>query len=306
MESNFKSGFVGIVGPTNSGKSTLMNALLGKKLSIVSPRAQTTYHGIRGIETTPDTQVIYVDTPGFQRNKESVARLLNKVADKNVKDCDLLLWVFDASNPRMLQQLEGLKNRIEQKPKEKSHCLLNKIDKIPKGGLLPLLAQIDAMGLFSEIIPISAMKGDGVDRIAAYLKPKLPEGHAWYTAGEVTDRPKDFVLAEFIREKIYRATREEIPYTVWVEMENWGDADGGGVPTLGKVPTYSAVLHVDSESRKGILIGKQGAMLKRIGVAARKEIETYLGCQICLKLLVKVQPGWREDGRHLNRYLELE
>ncbi len=302
MEHQFKSGFVGIVGPTNSGKSTLMNALMGKKLSIVSPRAQTTYHNIKGIETTADTQVIYVDTPGFQRNKESVARLLNRVADRNVKDCDLLLWVFDASNPRLLQQIEHLRNRIDQKPIENSHCLLNKIDKIPKASLLPLLAEIDSLKLFSEIIPISAMKGDGVERIASRLKPKLPEGQAWYPAGEITDRPKDFLLAEFIREKIYRATREEIPYTVWVEIENW-QVEEAPAP---KVPTYTAILHVDSESRKGILIGKQGEMLKRIGIAARKEIEAYLGGQICLKLLVKVQAGWREDGRHLNRYLELE
>ncbi len=300
MESGFKSGFVGIVGPTNSGKSTLMNALLGKKLSIVSPRAQTTYHGIRGIETTAETQLIYIDTPGFQRNKESVARMLNKVADKNAKDCDLLLWVFDASNEKVLAHIEGLKNRISAKPAEKSHCLLNKIDKIPKAKLLPLLQAIHAMGLFSEIIPISAFKGDGVDRIAKFLKAKIPEGIAWYEPGAVTDRSKDFVLSEFIREKIYEATREELPYTVWVEMENWGE------PQESKVPIYHAVLHVDSDSRKGILIGKQGAMLKRIGIAARQEIEAYLGHTICLKLNVKVQAGWREDGHHLNRYLELD
>jgi GTP-binding protein Era len=300
MEMGFKSGFVGIVGPTNSGKSTLLNALLGKKISIVSPRAQTTYHGIRGIQTTDSSQMIYVDTPGFQRNKEAVARLLNKVADKNAKDCDLLLWVFDASNEKVVQHIEGLRDRIAQKPPEKSHCLLNKIDKIPKGSLLPLLAQIHALGLFSEIIPISAKKGDGVERIKGFLSPKLPDGNVWYQPGEVTDRSQDFVLSEFIREKIYEATREELPYTVWVEIENWGEIQ------TGKVPTFHAVLHVDSESRKGILIGKQGEMLKRIGVAARKEIETYLGHQVCLKILVKVQPGWREDGRHLNRYLELD
>lgn len=301
MEPGFKSGFVGIVGPTNSGKSTLMNALLGKKLSIVSPRAQTTYHGIRGIETTDETQLIYIDTPGFQRNKESVARMLNKVADKNAKDCDLLLWVFDVSNAKVIQHIEGLRDRISAKPAEKSHCLLNKIDKIPKGALLPLMAQIHAMGLFSEIIPISAYKGDGIDRIAGFLKSKIPEGNAWYEPGSVTDRSKDFVLSEFIREKIYAATHEELPYTVWVEMENWGEEQQEG-----KVPVYHAILHVDSESRKGIIIGKQGAMLKRIGIAAREEIEKYLGHGICLKLNVKVQPGWREDGRHLNKYLELD
>jgi GTP-binding protein Era len=277
-----------------------MNALLGKKLSIVSDRAQTTYHGIRGIETGDDAQVIYIDTPGFQRHRESVARMLNKVADKNAKDSDLLLWVFDSSNPKMFTQIEQLKERIQQRPPEKSFLVLNKIDKIRRHDLLPMLARLGEMKLFGEIIPVSALKSDGVDRIAAVLKGKLPEGQHWYAPGEITDRPKDFVLSEFIREKIYRATFEEVPYTVWVEIEHWED------PQDGKTPTYNAVLHVDSESRRGILIGKQGEMLKRIGTAARKEIEAYLGKHICLKLHVKVQQGWREDGRHLSRYLELE
>ncbi len=301
MNPGYRSGFVGIVGPTNSGKSTLLNALLGKKLSIVSPRAQTTYHGIRGIDTGDQVQVIYVDTPGFQRNKESVARMLNKVADKNAKDCDLLVWVFDVSNPKMFSQIEQLKERIAQRPPEKSTLALNKIDRVRHQDLLPILARIAELKLFGDIVPISAIRGNGVDRIASLVKPRLPEGQHWYAPGEVTDRSKDFVLSEFIREKIYRATREEIPYTVWVEMENWNESESEA-----RVPSYHAILHVDSESRRGILIGKQGEMMKRIGVAARKEIEQYLGKQICLKLHVKVQAGWREDGRHLNRYLELE
>lgn len=300
----YRSGFVGIVGPTNSGKSTLLNALLGKKISIVSPRAQTTYHGIRGIETTDTEQIIYVDTPGFQRNREPVARMLNKVADRNAKDCDLLLWVFDVSNPQFLQQIEQLKDRIAQNPPEKTFLVLNKIDKIRRSDLLPILAQVSEKKLFGEIVPISALKNDGVERIARFLKPQLPEGQHWYAPGDITDRSQDFVLSEFIREKVYRATYEEIPYTVWVEMEKWEGLEEQ--KSEGKVPTFHATLHVDSESRRGILIGKQGEMMKRIGTAARKEIETYLGQQVCLKLHVKVQEGWREDGRHLNRYLELE
>jgi GTP-binding protein Era len=297
----YRSGFVGIVGPTNSGKSTLMNALMGKKLSIVSPRAQTTYHGIRGIRTTDTEQMIYVDTPGFQRNKESVARMLNKVADKNAKDCDMLIWVFDVSNERLFQQIEQLRERISVRPPEKTTLVLNKIDKLRHHELLPILAQLGEMGLFGDIIPVSAQTGNGVDRIEKMLKPRLPEGQHWYDPGSITDRPKDFVLSEFIREKVYRATFEEVPYTVWVEMENYTDTE-----VESEVPTYHAVLHVDSDSRRGILIGKGGEMMKRIGTAARKDIEMYLGKHICLKLHVKVQPGWREDGRHLSRYLELE
>lgn len=299
MSEGFRSGFIGIVGPTNSGKSTLMNALLGRKLSIVSPRAQTTYHGIRGIRTREQEQIIYVDTPGFQRNPERIARLLNKVADKNAKDCDILAWVFDVSNPRALDQIEQLQDRIRQKPPEKSFCILNKIDKIRKEDLLPLLAKIHAMEMFSQIIPVSALKKDGVERIEGLLQPQLPEGMPWYSPESMTDRPKEFVLSEFIREKIYNATRQEVPYTVWVEIEKWPAQEE-------RVPTYHAVIHVDSESRRGILIGKQGDMLKRIGVGARKDIEAYLGHQICLKILVRVQPHWRDDAGQLNRYLELD
>ncbi|MBY0369680.1 GTPase Era [bacterium] len=300
MES-FRSGFVGLVGPTNSGKSTLMNALLGRKLSIVSPRAQTTYHGIRGIQTKEREQIIYVDTPGFQRNPDRIARLLNKVADKNAKDCDFLVWVFDVSNPKAFSQIMQLKERISNKPIEKTFCILNKVDKVAKGDLLPLLQKIHELGVFSEIIPVSALKKDGVDRLAKLLSPMMPEGMPWYSPEDKTDRSQDFVLSEFIREKVYTATRQEVPYTVRVEMENWPEEKQPD-----RVPTYHAIIWVDSESRRGILIGKQGEMLKRIGTAARQDIEGYLGHQVCLKLFVRVQPHWRDDARALNKYLELE
>ena len=157
----FKSGFVGIVGPTNSGKSTLMNALMSKKISIVSPRVQTTYHGIRGILNQKNSQVILTDTPGYQQHPDRVARLLNRVADKNAGECEVLVWTFDVSNPRVMHQIYKLKTKISQfKPKEQSVCVLNKIDLIPKLSLLPMIEEITKLELFREVIPVSARKKD--------------------------------------------------------------------------------------------------------------------------------------------------
>ncbi len=167
---SFKTGFVGIVGPTNSGKSTLMNALMGKKISIVSNKVQTTYHGVRGILNREDEQMVLTDTPGMQGHGEGIARLLNKVADQAASDCDMLAWVFDASSDRLLGQLNKLSKKIAQKPPEKSICVLNKVDKISKPKLLPLIEQISKLGLFSDIVPISAMKGVGVQALHDLFK----------------------------------------------------------------------------------------------------------------------------------------
>ena len=298
----FKSGFIGIVGPTNSGKSTLMNALMGQKLSIVSPKVQTTYHGVRGILNSPNVQLVLTDTPGFQKQNEPVARLLNRVAEKNAKDCDLLVWVFDASNPRMLGQLLKLKPKIESlKPRDFSLCVLNKIDKMPKPALLPLIQTLFELGIFSEIVPISARRGEGVASLADLLRARLPEGEAMYPQDMVTDRKQEFLISELIREKIYRATQQEIPYSAWVELETPDENESSA-----RVPTIRAVIHIDSQSRRGILIGKGGSMLKTIGTEARKEIEVLLKRHICLKLHVDVQDEWKKDANHLNRYLELQ
>lgn len=305
QKQEFKSGFVGIVGPTNSGKSTLLNALLGKKISIVSPRVQTTYHGVRGIVNQKNAQVVFTDTPGYQQHPDRVARLLNRVADKNAGDCEVLVWTFDASNPRVLLQIDKLKTKITQfKSKENSVCVLNKIDLIPKLSLLPLMDQIIKMDIFSQVIPVSAKKSDGVERLLSLIKQPLPEGPQLYPQEQMTDRPESFLITEFIREKIYRATRQELPYSVWIELEEWQDPDE--LEQKKKVPTYRAVIHVDSESRKAILIGKGGEMLKKIGIEARKEIESFVGHQICLKLFVDVQKDWKDNSRQLNSYLELE
>jgi GTP-binding protein Era len=278
-----------------------MNALMGKKISIVSPKVQTTYHGVRGILNREGEQLVLTDTPGFQGHSEPVAKLLNKVAESNAKDCDILAWVFDASSPRLMGQLKKLEMKIRIKPPEKSICVLNKVDKCAKPALLPLIDEISKLGLFSEIVPISALKSSGVDRLADLLRGKAPEGQPMYPTDMETDRPKEFLISELIREKIYRDTHQEVPYSARVEIE-----EPSAEESEARVPTVRAVIHVDSQSRRGILIGKGGAMLKKIGTEARAEIEKLLGRHICLKLHVDVQDDWKRDSRVLSKYLELQ
>jgi GTPase len=304
---NFRCGFVGIVGPTNSGKSTLTNALVGEKISITSHLPQTTYHSIRGIVNGPDYQLVLTDTPGFQKHPDTIPRLLNKVADRNAKECELLVWVFDASHRTMMGQLLKLKKKIsEMKDVNSSFCVLNKVDKIPKSSLLPLLQEIHDLKLFGEIIPMSALKKDGIELLLKLLIPKLPIGPAMYPHDQFTDRDRNFLMSEMIREKIYRTTRDEIPYSARVEIEDWGTAEEEGeTAKKPKCPTVRAIIHVDSDSRKAILIGKMGAQLKEIGIKARQDIEAMLGHQICLKLHVALDKEWRKDSSQLNHYLEL-
>lgn len=293
------SGFVGIVGPTNSGKSTLLNALIGRKVSIVSPKVQTTYHGVSGILNLDQGQMVFTDTPGYQRHPDSIARLLNGVADQKAAGCDAVMWVFDVSQKRVFDQILKLKEKIQQlKSPEKSFCVLNKVDKIEKTQLLPLIQSLWELGIFKEIIPVSAKRGNGMNRLIEAANQVLPEGENLYPESSISDRSEDFHLSEFIREKIYHATHQEVPYASWIEIENREEE--------GKVPTIHATIHVDSDSKKGILIGKKGEMLKKIGTEARKDMESFLGKKVCLKLFVHVQKKWKEDSRFVNRYLELE
>lgn len=300
---NFVSGFVAIVGPTNSGKSTLLNQLAGQKISIVSPKVQTTYRGVSGIVHHSTGQYIFTDTPGYQRHPDRVARLLNTVADQKASACDAAMWVFDASNKRVFSQIMALKNKISQlKGQSETICILNKVDKCHKLALLPLIQSIWELGLFREVIPVSAKTGNGVERLIQVAQEILPEGSALYPEGTLSDRGMDFLITETIREKIYRATHQEVPYSTWIELEEMEEEDD---EELSKVPTLLVKIHVDSDSKKGILIGKQGERLKQIGIEARKDIEKLLGKQVCLKLHVHVQPKWKEDSKFVNRYLEL-
>lgn len=302
----FRSGFVGIVGPTNAGKSTLVNALVGEKVSIVSDKVQTTYNNVRGILNRPDCQMVFVDTPGLQNDRQNMARLLNKVASQAASDCDCLVWVFDCSRLNFMKQLEKLAPKIRGlKPVASSICVLNKVDNIQKETLLPMLQQIATMELFCEMIPLSAKqppkipgeRNPGVQRLLKLVLEKLPAGPPLFATDEYTDRPIAFLLKETIREKIYEVTHQEIPYSVYIDMD----------PAVeeGRVPEYRAVIHVDTPSRKAIIIGKSGEKLKSIGVRARADMEKLLGKHICLKLHVDLEPDWKSDSRVVDSILEL-
>jgi GTP-binding protein Era len=294
-----RSGYVGILGPTNSGKSTLLNRLLGKKVSIVSPKVQTTYHRIRGIAQTPESELIWVDTPGFQRRNERMARLLNRVADLGAAEADIAVWVFDVTQSRVLSEVADAAERIRKiKPKDQTILVLNKVDEIQKEKLLPLIGKLAELNIASDIIPLSAKKGQNVDVLAKLVQDRLPLGPQYYGDGQTTDRPNEFVLGEFIREKIYQVTHQELPYSVRIEVEKLE------IHTE-KVKRVRATIYVDSVSRRKILIGKAGKKMKRIGTEARKEIEAWLGNKVFLELHVQVEADWKKNERRLRTYLEL-
>ncbi len=302
-EKAFRSGLIALVGPTNSGKSTLLNALVGNKVSIVSHKVQTTYHKVSGIVHGENEQLVFVDTPGFQRYEEAMARLLNKVADRGAHDCDVFAWVFDVSEGRAVAQIEKLMDRITTLGKPENRILLlNKVDKLKhKPDLLPMLAQLTEMKLFSEIIPISGSKKSGLDRVFAAVRARIGTGPKLFPDDQYTDRSERFLVAELIRERIYRETGQELPYSVWIEIESWETQE----TKTSKVPTIRAIIHIDSDSRKRIIIGSGGGLIKEIGIGARKEIELLLGYQICLKLFVDVQDSWKTSKGIMSQYLEL-
>lgn len=291
-------GFVAVVGPTNSGKSTLVNALVGEKVSIVSPRPQTTYHGVRGILSLPGTQIVFTDTPGLQNFRARVAQLLGRVTERNLEEADLALWTFDVSDQSFQKKLTKLKPKIEHWGSKETRLLcLNKCDKIAKLKLLPILAELYLWELFYTIIPVSAKKRDGLDRIVAEICSRLPEGEPLFPLGEKTDRGEQYLATEFIREQAYHRLREELPYSLWVELDQWEETP--------MVVTVFATIHVDSRSKKGIVIGRQGQKLKEIGQNARRALSSKFGRRVNLFLNVHCEPDWQCDRGRLQKYLEL-
>ncbi len=294
----FKTGYVAIAGPTNSGKSTLLNALVGEKVSIVSPRPQTTYHGVRGIVTRENYQMVFVDTPGLQNYRARVAQLLNRVSDRNVSVAEITLWVFDVAEESFSRKFERLAKRVGQSGTPQNRILiLNKIDKIAKLKLLPLLEWLHSLNLFSAIIPISARKADGLEAVLLEVEKRLPEGQAMFPESVKSDRTLQFQITEWVREQAYHRLYEELPYSLWVELERWEESDND-------VKAY-ATIHVDGRSKKGMVIGKKGAKLKEIGTYARQSFEKKLGKKFSLFLNVDYQPDWQRDRNGLQRYLEL-
>src|SRR3989338_7639118 len=289
-----RSGFVAIVGRPNVGKSTLLNQFLGEKIAIVTPKPQTTRNRITGIRTTPNSQVVFLDTPGIHRTRSLMNRRMVEIALKTLKEVEGILWLLDAREGIRAEDEDIA--RILEESKVKALILLNKMDLISKGKLLPLMERCAALLPGREIIPISALKGENVALVLELAEKFLPEGPRYYPEGELTDQTERFVASEIIREKIFLLTREEIPYGTAVTIDEFVERDVREPQSNEErnLIVVKATIHVDRESHKPILIGKKGAMLKEIGIRAMEELESLLGCKLFLELFVKVQKGWTQ------------
>jgi GTP-binding protein Era len=284
-----RAGFVAILGRPNAGKSTLLNALLGTKLAIVAPRPQTTRTAIQGVLKLPGAQIVFVDTPGIHES----STLLNKHMMDQVRasaDADVVLLLIDAT-ARFSEDHDGAVSLVK-KTGAPAIAVFNKIDKLrEKPKLLALIEQYRSLHDFAAYVPISALKGDGVELLQKEILKRLPEGPALYPKDHLTDQPERFLAAEIVREKVLHLTRQEVPHAVAVMVENWEDS-----PTLVRI---AATIYVERPGQKAILIGAGGALLKKIGTLARREIETLVGKKVFLQTFVKVRPNWRQDPEFL-------
>ncbi len=283
----FKSGFIALIGRPNVGKSTLLNALVGEKIAIVSPKPQTTRSRITGIKTTEAAQLIFVDTPGLARPRTALNRHMIQVAREAFQNVDLILLITEASGTDqlarddfILQQLEGVKTP--------TFLVINKIDLIDNRQVLPLIAAYQQRFPFTEYVPISALKGVNIDELLQTIIKYLPEGPRYFPSDQLTDQPERFLIAELIREQIFIQTEQEVPYQTAVSVEQLEDTDSG-------VLRVDATIYVERDSQKGIIIGKRGGRLKQIGQAARQEIERILNTRVYLALWVKVRRDWSEN-----------
>ncbi|MBI4528244.1 MAG: GTPase Era [Deltaproteobacteria bacterium] len=286
-----RSGYIAIVGRPNVGKSTLLNQFLGQKIAIVSAKPQTTRNRLLGIRTTPSSQTVFIDTPGIHRARSLMNRRMVDVALRTLREVDGILWLVDARAGMGPEDEDIAKNLAELQPR--TLVLLNKIDLISKGKLLPIMERCAALLPEREIIPVSALKGENVDLVLDKIEKMLPEGPCFYPEGEVTDQTERFIASEIVREKIFVLTREEIPYATAVTIEEFSEKEEKNLVVI------KATVHVDRESHKPILIGKKGSMLKEIGRQAREELETLLGCRVFLELFIRVTEGWTRDPRAL-------
>lgn len=288
----FRSGFVTIIGRPNAGKSTLLNAILGQKIAIVSDKPQTTRHKIRGFYTTDDVQLIFIDTPGIHKPRHKLGEYMNAAAKSTTRGVDVVFYIVDSTQ----DYGGGEEYIIRTLPRDiPVFLLLNKIDLLTRDALLSLIAAYADRFPFAEIVPISARKRENIDRLLATVIAYLPAGPCYYPDDIVTDQPERAIMAEIIREKVLELTEEEVPHAVAVEIEEVRERETGKV-------YVAAIIYVERETQKGILIGKSGAKLKEIGRRARREIEETLGSPLFLELWVKVKKDWRNKEIHLRNF----
>jgi GTPase len=281
----FKSGFVSIIGRPNVGKSTFLNHVIGQKIAIMSDKPQTTRNKIQGVLTDSDAQIIFIDTPGIHKPKHKLGDFMMKVAQNTLNEVDLILFMINAEegygrgDQYIIDRLKEIDTPVI--------LVINKIDQVHPNDLLPLIDQYQKLYPFKEIVPISALQGNNVSRLLEQIKKYLPDGPQYYPADQVTDHPERFIIAELIREKVLHLTREEVPHSIAVVIDVIERRENSNTVYIG------ATIIVERDSQKGIIIGKQGRMLKEIGKLARLDIEALLGSKVFLELWVKVQKDWR-------------
>lgn len=294
MKNEFRSGFVALIGRPNVGKSTLMNNIIGQKIAIMSDKPQTTRNKIRGVYTTEKGQIIFLDTPGIHKPHSKLGEVLVKTAQNSLQEVDLILFLIDAKegygpgDQFIMSQLKDVKTPV--------FLVVNKIDLVHPDELLPLIDRYRKQHSFDEVVPISALAGNNTQTLLDLIFQYLPEGPQYYPADQVTDHPERFIVAELIREKVLQLTREEVPHSVAVvveEMKNREDKE---------LVDVRATIYTERPSQKGILIGKKGSLLKEVGTRARKEIEHLLGTKIFLDLWVKVKKDWRNEEFLLKQF----
>jgi GTPase len=288
----FHSGFVCILGRPNAGKSTLLNGLVGEKLAIISPKPQTTRNRIQGIIHLPKqgkrsgAQIVLVDTPGVHKPDSSLGRKMMVEVHEALESCDLILLILDVTKP--LGREDQFALQMAQQSKTPVFLLLNKIDLLKdKKSLLPMIANHQRLHDFKEVIPLSALKRDGLDLLLEKVVSALPVGPAYFPEDQLTDQPARFMVAEIIREQVLLDTKEEVPHATTVVVDQYEEGP--------KLTRIAATIYCERDGQKAILVGKGGQMLKKIGSAARRNIEKMLDSKVFLELYVKVQPGWRDS-----------
>ena len=289
----FRSGFIAIIGRPNVGKSTLLNLLVGQKIAITSPKPQTTRNRILGIVTRDDAQMLFLDTPGIHQARSSLNRYMVDQARAACQDVDLVVWLVEADRSVDTDSpVQEILNRVTTPVV----LGINKVDLVPRESLLPQIDAYSRLREFAAIVPMSALDGSGVDALQTVMLEHLPAGPRYYPEDQVTDLPERFIVAEIVREQVLNRTRDEVPYGVAVVVEDFTEKPAGNLVSI------RAVIHVEREAHKRILIGKGGRMVRTIGQAARYEIERLLGVKVFLELFVKVQKNWTSSERQMREF----
>ena len=293
-DKKYKSGFVTVIGRPNVGKSTLLNDVMGEKLSIISNKPQTTRNKIQLIYTEDDLQVVFLDTPGVQMPKNKLGEYMLKVSKGTLNEVDLITYIVDDS--KSIGKLDSYIIDILQDVETPIVLVINKIDKLSDGELRDIIKMYDDMNIFERIVPISALNSDNVNEYIEALKDLLEEGPQYYPDDMITDQPERVIVSEMIREKALNSLEEEVPHGIFVGIDKMTERDDRDLMDI------YATIYCEKNSHKGIVIGKNGRMLKRIGQEARKDIEKLLGSQVNLQLWVKVEKNWREKERQIKRF----